>query len=52
MILCPVYHERITACLSQSEELGIKGCINLPTLVLSKQAKQKWIQFLINKWLL
>jgi hypothetical protein len=39
------YHERITACLSQSEELGIKGCINLPTLVFSPQAKQKWIQF-------
>lgn len=39
------YHERIAACLSQSEELDIKGCIDLPTLVLSGEAKQKWVQF-------
>ena len=39
------YNDRITECLSQSESLTRKGCIKLPTLIMSQAAKNKWVQF-------
>lgn len=39
------FESRITACLEQSEELTRQGCHNLPTLMLSPDAKQKWVLF-------
>jgi hypothetical protein len=39
------YDKRITECLSQSEDLTVDGCINLPTLHLSPVAKKQWVHF-------
>ena len=39
------YNQRITDCLSQTEELTVHGCIGLPTLVMSPSAKKHWAQF-------
>lgn len=39
------YNNRIHDCLRQSESLTPDGCIKLPTILLSKQAKYKWIGF-------
>ena len=39
------YDKRITECLSQSEDLTVNGCINLPTLHLSTAAKKQWVHF-------
>lgn len=39
------FNARITDCLTQSEYLTQDGCINLPTILLSKAAKEKWVKF-------
>jgi hypothetical protein len=39
------FNARITDCLTQSEYLTQEGCINLPTILLSKSAKAKWVDF-------
>ena len=39
------FNARITDCLTQSEYLTQDGCINLPTILLSKPAKERWINF-------
>lgn len=39
------YEQRITECLDQSQRLSQAGCINLPLLQMSAQAKRLWIQF-------
>lgn len=39
------YEQRITECLEHSERLTQAGCVNLPTLKMSPQAKQLWIRF-------
>ena len=39
------YESRITDCLNQSQHLTVKGCIDLPTLHFSTDAKKIWIQF-------
>lgn len=39
------FNARITHCLIQSEYLTQKGCVNLPTILLSKTAKEKCIKF-------
>ncbi len=40
-----LYEQRIKECLDQTQRLGQVGCINLPTLKMSPQAKQVWIKF-------
>ena len=39
------YEQRIKECLDQSQRLNQTGCINLPILKMSSQAKHSWIQF-------
>ena len=39
------YRHRITACLTQSEQLDRQGCEKLPILNMSPAAKAKWVQF-------
>lgn len=39
------YESRITDCLNQSKRLTQAGCINLPTLNMSKSAKSTWVLF-------
>ena len=39
------YNRKIFNCLEQSKELTRKGCINLPNLSFSKQAKEKWVSY-------
>ncbi len=39
------YEQRITECLDQSQRLKQTGCINLPILKMSPQAKHLWIGF-------
>ena len=39
------YNARIEGCLKQSEYLTQDGCINLPTLQMSKAAKKIWVQY-------
>lgn len=39
------YESRITDCLNQSQHLTVKGCIDLPTLHFSTDAKKIWVQF-------
>lgn len=39
------YEQRITACLQQSEHLTLTGCVKLPLLKMSAQAKRKWVLF-------
>lgn len=39
------YEQRITECLNQSQRLNQAGCINLPLLKMSAQAKHLWVQF-------
>ena len=39
------YNQHIFNCLEQSKELNRRGCINLPSLYFSKQAKEKWINY-------
>ncbi len=39
------YNQRITDCLSQTEDLTVKGCVNLPTLLMNFAAKKQWTQF-------
>jgi hypothetical protein len=56
-----LFHQRLQSCLNQSLSLDKTGCHQLPTLLLSKQAKIAWIDFfnkieqglnISNKWLL
>ena len=42
------YEARITDCLNQSQDLTLKGCVNLPTLHFSNNAKQQWVKFFNN----
>ncbi len=39
------YDDRITECLSASEDLTAKGCHHLPTLHMSQAAKKQWVDF-------
>ena len=39
------YEQCITACLEQSERLNRNGCVKLPLLRMSVQAKRQWILF-------
>ena len=41
----PEFHQRLTECLETSLSLDKKGCHTLPTLTLSTQAKETWIDF-------
>jgi len=42
------YNQHIFNCLEQSKELTRRGCINLPSLTLSKKAKEKWVGYFNN----
>lgn len=39
------FNARITDCLTESEYLTQDGCIDLPTVFLSKVAKARWVKF-------
>ncbi len=39
------YNERIKDCLTETEYLTAKGCVDLPTLFMSPAAKKQWVQF-------
>lgn len=39
------YEHRITECLEQTQHLTSSGCVKLPTLSMSEQAKAQWILF-------
>jgi hypothetical protein len=43
-----LFHQRLQKCLDQSLSLDKIGCNQLPTLLLSKQAKLAWIDFFNN----
>ena len=38
------YDRRITECLSETEDLTSKGCVRLPTLIMTTKAKTKWAE--------
>lgn len=39
------YEQRITECLEHAQRLTQAGCINLPILKMSAQAKHLWVQY-------
>jgi len=42
------YEARLNDCLNQSKHLNQSGCIQIPTLRMSPEAKKQWVQFWLS----